>query len=328
MEQATVFAPATVANVAVGFDLFGFPIEGVGDQITVVRKKEPAVSVEILNSSIPIPGSISGGISGGIPAAIPAAIPADPLRNTASVGLIQLIKDLSLTYGFHVIIKKGIPLGSGMGGSAASAVGAIVAANALLEKPLSERALLKYALIGEATASGSAHTDNIAPCLHGGLVFTQEEKVIQIPVPSSLFCVLVHPHSVVETRTARAILKKEIKLADHVIQSRNLAGLITGCFTNDLDLIRQSLKDVLIEPQRASLIPGFYAAKEAALSEGALGFSISGSGPSVFAWVGSRNSAEAVQKGIQKAFKAEGVESDPWISLIHPRGARIISCDL
>lgn len=307
MDKVTVFAPATVANVAVGFDILGFPIDGVGDHVTVARTRQPTVSVEVLNASVPIP--------------------TDPKKNTASVGLMQLIQDRALPYGFHISIKKGIPLGSGMGGSAASAVGALVAANALLENSLPEEALLKYALMGEFIASGSSHPDNVAPCLRGGLVFTQGEdpmKVIQIPVPSSLLCVLVHPHSVLETRTARGVLKKEVLLKDHVTQSRNLAGLITGCFTDDLHLIRQSLQDVLIEPQRASLIPAFYAAKETALKEGALGFSISGSGPSVFAWVASQASGEAVQRGIQKVFQGEGVKSDAWISPISPRGARVV----
>jgi homoserine kinase len=304
----TAFAPATVANVAVGFDIMGFPVDAVGDEVTVTRIDKPEVRVKAVT-----------GISG--------EIPLDPARNTATIGLIEMISDYSLGFGFEVSIRKCIPLGSGMGGSAASAVGALVAANALLESPLPRERLLKYALLGEYVASGAAHPDNAAPCLFGGLTLTRSVdpvEVVRIPVPESIRCVLVHPHARLDTRTARGVLRREVPLVDHVRQSTNLAGFLAGCFSGDIALIGRSMVDVLVEPQRAPLINGFVKAKEAAMRAGALGCSISGSGPSVFAWVGSTHEATVVMNAMTRAFAEVGVESDAWVSPVSSEGARII----
>jgi len=221
---------------------------------------------------------------------------------------------------------KGIPLGSGLGGSAASAVAAVVAAAALVDRPLDRTQLLKFAMQGEAVASGSVHVDNIAPSLFGGLVLTvgvDNPHVKPIPVPESVRCVLVHPHMVVATREARAILGKTITLSDSIWQQANLAGFLAGCFTSDLPLIRESLLDVIIEPQRQVLIPGFAAVKQAALGAGALGCSISGAGPTLFAWVEAPQ-AEAVRDAMVEAFRAHGLESDSWVSAIDRQGARVV----
>ena len=305
MKSATAFAPATVANVAVGFDLLGFPVEAVGDHVTVTRVDEPGIRIREIS-----------GISG---------LPTEPEKNTATVGLIQLLNDQHAKHGFEVTLKKGIPLGSGMGGSAASAVGALVAANSLLDRPLEKRELLKYALLGEASASGSAHADNISPCLLGGLTIALDEEVLQVPVPAEIRCVLVHPKLRLDTRDSRKILSPTIALKDHVRQSARLAGFLAGCFQGNMELIGRALSDVIIEPQRSKLIPGFAEVQKAALTSGALGCSISGSGPSVFAWAKSDTAAIQIRDGMLRAFTASGIEcSGAWISPILSEGARLV----
>lgn len=309
IDQITAFAPATVANVAVGFDILGFSMGVVGDKVTVTRAGGPGeITME----------KITGVVTD---------LPKDPAKNTASVALQAMCRELRPPHGFQISIEKGIPLGSGMGGSAASAVGAVVAANALLGAPLSSEQMLEFALAGEEVASGSAHADNIAPCLYGGMTLVPSLnplRVVHIPVPAEIVCVLVHPHIRVDTKHARAVLKPGLLLSEHVHQSANLAGFLAGCFKGDLELIRVSLLDILIEPQRAGLIPGFYEAKNAAVEQGALGFSISGSGPSVFAWCASKNAAERVRAAIVRAFETEKVSVDSWVAPLSIQGARVI----
>jgi homoserine kinase len=235
---------------------------------------------------------------------------------------------LGLRFGFEVSITKGIALGSGMGGSAASAVAALVAANALLERPLDAESLLRYALLGEHAASAAFHPDNVAPCLFGGLTLvtsTSPLRYVRIPVPERILTVLAHPHSRVDTRSARRLLRPEVPLADHVRQSASLAGFVAGCYTNDYELIGDCLRDVIIEPQRASLIPGFAEVKAAAMEAGALGSSVSGSGPTMFAWVTSADAAERVRHAMVRAFPEHGAaEADSWISPVSMQGARVI----
>jgi homoserine kinase len=223
-------------------------------------------------------------------------------------------------------IDKGIPLGSGLGGSAASAVGAVVAANALLPEPCSKLELLKFAMQGEAVASGSLHVDNISPSLFGGLVLTvgiDHPRVKQIPVPPDVRAVILHPHMFLSTKQARAILKRTVELSDFVWQTANLAGFISGCYTNDLDMIRASLEDVVIEPQRQALIPGFQDVRRAAMEAGALGCSISGAGPTTFAWARESNAA-AVRDAMRSEFERKSIQLDEWIVAIESAGARVI----
>lgn len=309
--SATAFAPATVANVGVGFDILGFAIEGVGDRVTVTRTAEPGVRIE---------GML--GISDA------AAIPLDPEKNTAGVPLLEMIEDLKLDFGFSVKIEKNIPLGSGMGGSAASAVGAVVAANALLLKPLSLEKLLNFALEGEAVASGAKHADNVAPCLFGGLTLSTpgENPVIsRLPYPRELFCVVIYPAMRLDTQVARAALKPDLSLKLHVQQSARLAAFVAGCCTSDLDLIQRGLEDILIEPQRAPLIPGFAEVKKAAMASGALGSSISGAGPSVFALIRDRASAQVARDAMIAAFSSSAsLSAKGWISPISSRGAYLL----
>jgi homoserine kinase len=305
--SATAFAPASVGNVGVGFDILGHTVAALGDRVRVTRRQAPGVSIRSISGLVP-------------------DLPLDAEKNTAGMAVLALCRDLALPFGFDLDIEKGIPLGSGLGGSAASAVAGVVAAAALVDEPLDRTELLKFAMQGEAVASGSVHVDNIAPSLFGGLVLTvgiDNPFVKQIPVPESIRCVLVHPHMVLPTREARAILSKTVALSDVIWQQANLAGFLAGCFTNDIALIRESLLDVVIEPQRQALIPGFAAVKQAALTAGALGGSISGAGPTVFAWADEAD-ADKVRLAMVEAFARAGLASDSWVSTIDRAGARVV----
>jgi len=304
---ATAFAPATVGNVGVGFDILGHAFGVIGDRVRASRSVEPGIRIR--------------GVTG-----IAGALPLEPERNTAGQAVLSLVQAASPAFGIELTIEKGIPLGSGLGGSAASAVAAVVAANALLDAPLAATGLLPHAIAGEAVASGARHADNIAPALFGGLVLTvgiDHPRVKQIPVPPAVRCVLLRPHMYLATQQARGILTRSVDLSDVVWQTANLAGFLAGCYTNDLALIREAFEDVLIEPQRAQLIPGFRHAKRAAIAAGALGCSISGAGPSVFAW-SEEGRAEGVREAMLLAFRSEGVDCDHWIAPIGGDGARIV----
>jgi homoserine kinase len=305
--DVTAFAPATVANVGIGFDILGHTVEAVGDRVRLKRIEEPVVRIRAVS-----------GVAGDLPV--------EPRSNTAGRAVQAMHEGLGLKFGFEMEIEKGIPLASGMGGSAASAVAAVVAANALIEDPVSRLRLLKFAMEGEIVASGSAHVDNIAPCLFGGLVLTvgiDHPRVKRIPVPSSVRCVLVRPHMHLGTREARAMLKSDVTRSDFVWQTANLAGFISGCYSNDLDMIRDSFNDVIIEPQRQNLIPGFKDVQHGAMSAGALGCSISGAGPAIFAWAEIQH-AEAARAAMAAAFASHGLQSDSWISSLDNAGARVV----
>ena len=305
-EQARAFSPASVGNVGVGFDILGHVIEGVGDTVSVRRIDSPEVRIAAIRGTT-------------------VDLPLDAPSNTAGASLIALREALALPFGFEIEIDKGIPLGSGMGGSAASCVAALVAANALLDTPLSREALYPFALTGEAVASGGRHGDNLGPMLLGGLVLSTADQLVKITVPDVWCSVLVHPEAVLETRRARAALQGNYALADFVSQSANLALVLAGCHAGDAGLVRAGLKDVLVEPRRAPLIVGFDAAKQAALDAGAMGASISGAGPSVFGWFESRAQAEAAAPGIQAAFAAAGFDSQAWVSPINGAAAQVLS---
>jgi homoserine kinase len=246
---------------------------------------------------------------------------------TATAGLIALLRERDLPFGLSVSIEKAIPLGSGMGGSAASAVGALVAASALLPTPLPREEMLRYALVGETVASGSAHADNLAPGIYGGLTMVREmdpPDVVRIPVPEGLLCVLVHPHLRLDTREARAVLPEFVPRGTAIQHGANLAAFVHACATSDLELIRRSFVDLLAEPHRAPLVPGFHGVKCAALEAGALGCSLSGAGPSLFAWCVDEPTALAVRDAMIAAFRTEGIGSDGWISPVDATGARLL----
>lgn len=305
LDVCTAEAPSSVGNVATGFDILGHTIEGPKDRVTVSRIDERVVRLR----------SLSGVVKD---------LPTDPARNTALRALESLRLDLGLDFGFEVDLVKGIPLGSGMGGSAASAVAAVVAGNALLNEPLPAERLYPWALEGEAVASGGRHGDNVGPMLLGGLTLATLDHLTRLPVPQGLSCVLVHPQLVVETRRAREALMAPYAIGDFVPQSAALAQLLVGLFTSNLDCLRAGLKDVLVEPRRAHLIPGFAAVKKAAMDAGALGASISGAGPSVFAWFENRAGAEACAEPMRAAFAAAGLPSDAFVSAVEGPAARVI----
>jgi homoserine kinase len=303
--QAKAFSPASVGNVGVGFDILGHVIAGVGDTVSVRRIGAAEVRIAAIRGTT-------------------LDLPLDAPSNTAGASLIALREALALPFGFEIEIDKGIPLGSGMGGSAASCVAALVAANALLDVPLSREALYPFALTGEAVASGGRHGDNLGPMLLGGLVLSTADRLVKIPVPDAWHSVLVHPEAILETRHARAALQGHYALGEFVAQSANLALVLAGCHAGDAGLVRTGLKDVLVEPRRSSLIIGFDAAKQAALEAGAMGTSISGAGPSVFGWFESREQAERAAPAIQAAFAAAGFDSQAWVSPINSAGAKLL----
>jgi len=308
MRTVTVFAPASVGNVGVGFDVLGHAIEGVGDTVTL--------------RGLPGPGMTLTRISGVI-----TELPRDIEQNSATRPLLRMAQDHGVDGGLEIELHKGIPLGSGMGGSAASAVAAVVAANALWNLGLPMHRLLEYALEGEGAASGAAHADNAAASLYGGLVLTEPGRPLsctRLPVPSGIACVLCHPDLEVRTRDARSILADTVPRELWVRQSAWLAGFVAGCLRNDLAQVTRCLQDEVIWPQRARLVPGAPAALEAALAAGAIGGSLSGSGPSVFAWAPEGNAAE-VATALSDSFVTTGISCQTWISTPDAPGARVVS---
>ncbi|MBF6024200.1 homoserine kinase [Lysobacter niastensis] len=306
--QVCAFAPGSVGNIGVGFDLLGHSIAGVRDVATVRRIDEPVVRI----------AAIRGDVAGA------DALPLEAGRNTAGQALISLRNGLGLSFGFELELEKGIPLGSGLGGSAASCVAALVAANALLDTPLPREALYEFALDGESVSSGSRHGDNVAPMLLGGVVMATSTRMIPLPVPGWLHAAVVHPDQTLETRRARAVLAEPYPLPLVVKQSAHLALFLTGLQRGDADLLREGLQDLLVEPRRAPLIPGFAEAKAAALAHGALGASISGAGPSTFAWFASKAEAEAAAPAMQAAFAAAGYGSRAYVTPVAGPRADVI----
>ena len=305
LHEASAFAPASVANVAVGFDLLGYAVAGVGDTVTVRRIDALEVRIAAIRGAA-------------------VELPTQAASNTAGAALIALRQALALPFGFEVEIDKGIPLSSGMGGSAASCVAALVAANALLEQPLSREQLYLHSLEGEAVASGSRHGDNLGPMFLGGLVLSTLERLVPVPVPAQWHSLLVHPDALLETRRARAALQGSYELKEFVTQSTNLALVLAGCHAGDAGLVRAGLRDVLVEPRRAPLIVGFDAAKQAALDAGAMGASISGAGPSVFAWYETADAAQTAAPKVQAAFAAAGFTSQSWVTPLNSPGAHLL----
>ena len=306
MSVASAFSPGSVGNIGVGFDIIGHSIAGIGDTATVSRIAEPTVRITAIRGTV-------------------TDLPLQAERNTAGAALISLRTALGLPFGFEVELDKGIPLGSGLGGSAASCVAALVAANALLDVPLDAQALYPHALAGEAVASGGMHGDNVGPMLLGGLVLATAEQLTRINVPADWHCVVVHPHAVLETRQARAVLAGDYALGEFVAQSAQLAQVLLGCERGDAALVRAGLRDTLVEPRRAPLIPGFAAVKQAALDAGAMGASISGAGPSVFAWHEDRETAARAGALMAAAFLAHGLDSDIHVTPISGPAASVLA---
>lgn len=307
--EVQVFAPATVANVAAGFDVLGFAMHRPGDHVTVWFDGAGGLSIVDIQ-----------GKGGGLPISIE--------ENTAGIAAQALLEHLGETRGIAMSIHKGIPAGSGIGSSACSAVAGVVAVNELLGRPLPRQELLRFALKGEAAASaGAFHADNVAPCLLGGMVLVrshEELDTVSLPVPSSLFCAVVLPKIRILTSDARNVLRSEIPMQDAITQWGNLGALVAGLSLGDLPLVGRSLQDVVAEPYRAPLIPGFEDVRNAALRAGALGCSISGAGPAVFALCQGDETAFQVASSMQAAFDAAGQCAERFVSSINPLGAQRI----
>ena len=304
-----VFAPATVANVACGFDIFGFAVDNPGDEI--ILKKSNSKGVKIL--------SIEGDNG---------RLPLEAEKNTAGIAILKYLEAIGAeSQGFEMNLKKLMPLGSGLGSSAASAVAGVFAVNQLMGSPLTQLELLPFAMEGERIACGAAHADNVGPSLMGGFVVIRSYEpldIIQLKTPKELYATIVHPHIEVNTKDARNILKREISLKNTITQMGNVAGLVAGLMLPDYDLISRSLVDVIIEPIRSILIPQFDDVKNAALDNGALGCSISGSGPSMFALSKDLFTANRVGKAMQDGFAKVGIGSECYVSGINQAGPVVL----
>lgn len=302
---ARAFSPASVGNVAVGFDLLGHSVSGAGDMATVRRCERPGVHITAIRGVV-------------------TELPREPAANTAGAALLSLLEAECPGHGFELELDKGIALGSGMGGSAASCVAALVAANALLPTPLSREALYPHALAGESVASGARTGDNVGPMLLGGLVLATPDRLLRLSPPAAWHCALVHPHFVLETLRAREVLAAPYPLGDLVRQTANLSQVLLGCERGDAALVRAGLRDALVEPRRAPLVPGFAAVKQAAMDAGAMGASLSGAGPSVFAWCEDAATAARAVAAMRAAFAGAGLDSDGFVSPLDGPAAALL----
>lgn len=308
MESIKVFAPATVANVVCGFDILGFAVNEPGDELIMEITDKPGVNIF----------SIEGD---------EGKLPLNPTKNTVSASVISLLQKIDRTdVGINIRLKKKMPMGSGLGSSAASAVAGLFAVNELLGSPLTKEQLLPFAMEGEALACGHGHADNVAPALFGGFTLIKSYEpleVIALPVPD-LYCALLYPHVDVPTRDARQIIRSKVLLKDAVTQWGNIAGLISSLYTQDYDLLGRCMKDVIVEPIRSMLIPEFDQMKETAMNNGSLGFGISGSGPTVFSLYRSKDDAEKVLQTLKKMLLSKGIESNIYLSKINKNGPIVL----
>lgn len=298
-------APATVANLVCGFDVLGMCLHKPFDVMEVRLLEEKKI---IINSA--------DGYD----------LPEDPAENTAGAPLIEMLHEIEDSIGFEVIIHKHIKPGSGIGSSAASAAGATVAANLLLDGKFSNEDLVRFAMFGEKVASGVKHADNIAPCIYGGITLIRSIfplDIISIPAPD-LFVTVVHPQIEVKTADARQILRKEVLLKDAIKQWGNIAGLVAGLIKHDLQLIGRSLEDVIIEPVRSILIPGFDEVKQNSKEAGALGGGISGSGPSIFMLSEDESIALSVEKVMKEIYQRIGIPYHTYVTTINHQGVTVL----
>jgi len=304
MNKVQVQCPATVANLVCGFDILGMALEAPFDIMEVRLLDEPKVIVTSRD---------------GFP------LPTDPALNTAGA-LLAMLEELQRPIGFEVLIDKKIKPGSGIGSSAASAAGAVVGANHLLSNRFSKEDLVRFALFGEKVASGVKHADNIAPCIYGGITLIRSIfplDIVSIPAPS-LHVTVVHPQIEVRTSDARQILRKQVLLKDAIRQWGNIAGLVAGLIKNDYDLIGRSLEDVIIEPVRSMLIPGFDQVKQQCKAAGALGGGISGSGPSIFMLSKDQATARQLETIMHDVYQRIGLDHHTYVTTINQRGVQII----
>ncbi|MFT5955642.1 MAG: homoserine kinase [Cyclobacteriaceae bacterium] len=298
-----VFAPATVANVGCGYDVLGFALEGYGDTMEVNLRNDEVLKIISIDGAVGIP------------------LAAD--ENVATVAIKSLLKTADLTAGFDIKISKNIAAGSGLGSSASSSAAAVYAVNELLGRPFEKHELIAFAMEGERVASGAAHADNVAPSLLGGFTIVRDYHpldVINIPYPEDLLAVILYPQVTIKTSDAKRIVKQQIKLSKAISQWGNVAGLVAGLIMKDHALIGRSLKDEIIEPVRSMLIPKYDEVKRHCMDAGALGFNISGSGPSMFALTNDKSVANRILTGVPALYEQEGIELFKFVSAINSLG--------
>lgn len=306
MDYLKIFAPATVANVSCGFDSLGFAVDAVGDEMTFTKTTEKGVKIT----------EITG-----------AELTYNVDENAASAVVKKILNEANADFGVALTLHKGFSPGSGLGSSAASAAGAAFGTNQLLGAIYSDLELTKFAMFGEQVACGTEIADNVAAAIYGGFVLIRSYQpldIIKLPVPSELRVVAIHPQIQIKTKDARAVLPTKIPLKDAVTQWANLGGLVSGLYTDNYQLISNSLVDVVAEPARKCLIPFFDDVKNSAMKAGALGAGISGSGPTIFALCKGDEIAEAVHKNIQESYKNTGIDFEMFISKVNHKGIKII----
>jgi len=309
MKEIKVFAPATVANVVCGFDVLGFAVNEPGDQVTMRLVDEPGVRL------LKITGDNG-------------RLPLDSAKNTVSASVQHYLSHLNrLDVGVEIELHKKMPIGSGLGSSSASTVAGLFAINQLMGNLLTAKELVPFAMKGEELACGYGHADNVAPALMGGFVLIRSYEpldIIALPTPSNLFAAIVYPEVDVPTKDARQMIRSKVLLKDAVTQWGNVAGLVSGLFLNDLDLVGRSMKDVLIEPVRSILIPGFEILRSLAMDNDAVGFGISGSGPSVFALTKDEATARRITDAQQLHLSKLNINSNAYVSSVNAEGPRIM----
>jgi len=306
MTELKIFSPASIANVSCGFDVLGLCLDSIGDEMIFRKSSEKGIKITKIDG---------------------ADLPLEIENNVAGVAAKAIYDTQNVDFGIEIEIYKKIKAGSGIGSSSASSAGAVFGVNELLGKPFILHELIPFAMEGERLASGSAHADNVAPVLLGGCTLVRSYTpldVIKIPVPNDLFATIIHPQIEVKTSDARAILKKNITLKQAIQQWGNVGAFVSGMYSNDYDLISRSLEDVVIEPTRSILIPGFLQIKKIALESGALGGGISGSGPSIFALSKSEITAEKVKSAWNDFYKLFKIPFEIHVSKINNKGIKII----
>ena len=304
MNEIKLFSPATVANVSCGFDVLGFCLDSIGDEMVVRKTEEKGIRITKIEGY---------------------DLPFEVEKNVAGVSALTMYEAANPDCGFEIEVYKHIKPGSGVGSSSASAVGSVYGMNVLLGNPYSKTELTAFAMKGEAVASQSEHADNIAPALFGGFTLVKSLnplEILQIPTPPDLFAVVIHPQIEIKTADARKILPKTIALKNAITQWSNVGSFVHGLHTNDYDLISRSLKDVVVEPFRSQLIPGFEKIKKTALENGALGTGISGSGPSVFSLCKTETNAIEVEKAIRQTYQNQNIPFEIYVSKINLEGIK------
>ncbi|WP_343486689.1 homoserine kinase [Allomuricauda sp. d1] len=302
--EIKVFCPATVANVSCGFDVLGFALDLVGDEMIIRKTSNYGIKIS----------KISG-----------QKLPLETNKNVAGVAGLAFLEASPYSGGFEIEIHKKIKPGSGIGSSAASSAGAVWGMNELLGRPFSTLQLVEFAMQGEKLASDVHHADNVAPALFGGFALVRSYNpldVVAIPTPTALFVTVIHPQIEIKTSDSRKILRTTITLQKGIRQWGNLGGLIAGLYTEDYGLISRSLEDHIVEPIRSILIPGFDEIKKAALESGALGCGISGSGPSIFALSKGKAIAEKVAEAMAGVYKNIEIDFDVHVSKINAEGMK------